>query len=192
MVASVSDASLLPSSATPQERALDLATSRVGDVPAPIREIWNADTCPADKLVFLAWAFSVDEWDEAWSDEAKRATIRDAVEVQARKGSVWSIRRVLANAGYGTAQLIEGLYGHTHDGSSTHNGLITYGDPTEWAKYRAILDRPISNKQAPQVRRMLEVTAPARCRLEELIYTAANNIYDGTITYDGLYNHGTA
>lgn len=188
----MSNTSLLPPNATAQERALDLATSRVGDVPVPIRDMWNADTCPADKLAFLAWAFSVDEWDDNWPEEFKRATIRDAVEVQARKGSVWSVRRVLANAGYGTVTLVEGLYGRIYNGSITHNGFGTYGDPTEWAKYRAVLNRPITNAQSQQVRRILEVTAPARCSLVEFVYTQANNSYNGAITYNGTYNHGTA
>lgn len=188
----MSEITLLPPNATAQERALDLSTSRLGDVDVPLREIWNADTCPADKLAYLAWAFSVDEWDEAWPIEFKRSTIRDAVDVQAKKGSVWSVRRVLANAGYGSVTLVEGLYGHLHDGSITYNGFATYGDPTEWARYRAVLSRPISNAQAIQVRRLLEITAPARCDLIEFVFTQANNLYNGAITYNGAYNHGTA
>lgn len=169
-----------------------LATARVGAVPVPIRELWNADTCPADKLAFLAWAFGVDEWDANWSDEAKRATIRDAVLVQSRKGSVWSIRRVLANAGYGEAQLLEGYAGNIYDGEHDHDGGTMYGDVLDWATYRAILERPITNQQAAQVRRMLNNTAPARCRLLEFVYVTASNIYNGAIFYDGTYNHGTA
>lgn len=188
----MSNTSLLPPNATAQERALDLAAARVGDVPAPIRELWNADTCPADKLAFLAWAFSVDEWDEGWPEEFKRATILDAVEVQARKGSVWSVRRVLSNAGYGTVTLVEGLYSYLRNGAITRNGFATHGDPTQWATYRAVLDRPISNAQAAQVRRILEYTAPARCKLLEFVYTQANNLHNGAITRNGAYNRGTA
>lgn len=183
---------LLPANATPQERALEGATARVRDVPVPIRELWNADTCPADKLGFLAWAFGVDEWDPAWTEEAKRATIRDAVMVQSRKGSVWSIRRVLANAGYGEAELIEGLFGQRYDGTFNHDGSHKYGSFTDWATYRAVLERPISNKQAAQVRRILEITAPARCQLLEFVFTLATALYNGVIYYNGEYNHGTA
>ncbi len=171
---------------------MDLAVARLGAVPVPVRDLWDPDTCPAAMLAYLAWAFGVDEWSDDWSDEAKRATIRDAVMVQARKGSIWSIRRVMANAGFGSVQIVEGLYGRVYNGSAEHNGFATYGDPTEWAKYRVVLDRPIANRQAPQVRRLLEITAPARCKLVEFVYTEANNIYDGAIYYDGTYNHGTA
>lgn len=187
----MSNTSLLPYNATAQERALDLATSRVGDVPVLVREMWNPDTCPAGLLAFMAWAFSVDEWDDNWSDEAKRATIREAVLVQSRKGSVWSVRKALANAGYGSATLLEGA-GRTYNATVNHNGLVNYGGSENWAKYRAVLSRPIANKQVPQVRRILETTAPARCQLIEFVYTEASNIHDAAITYDGAYNHGTA
>lgn len=188
----MSDASLLPVSATEQERALALSIARVSDVPSVARKLWSAEDCPADKLAWLAWAFGVDEWDDEWPEESKRQTIRDALSVQKRKGTVWSIRRVLANAGYGDAQLVEGLYGRRYDGSALFNGFDTYGDATQWATYRAILERPITNRQAEQVKRILEVTAPARCHLVELNYIAVQNSYNGAIKFDGTYNYGTA
>lgn len=183
---------LLPANVTAQERALDLATARLGAVPSPIRELWNADACPADKLAWLAWAFGVDEWDDAWPDEFKRATIKASIGIKRRKGSVWSVRQVLQNAGYGSIDIVEGLYGRTYDGSATHNGFITHGDPTEWAKYRVVLNRPISQAQAAQVRRLLQSNAPARCKLQEFVFTEASNTHNGAITYDGTYTHGTA
>lgn len=188
----MSDTSLLPVNASAPERALEISAGRFSAIPTPLREQWNPDTCPSDKLAFLAWAFGVDEWDPNWPEEFKRDTIRDAVLVQSRKGSVWSIRRVLANAGYGQAELIEGLFGRRYDGSADHNGFETYGDPKDWATYRAVLERPITNTQAAQVRRLLEYTAPARCKLLEFVYTVANNLYNGAIYYDGNFNHGTA
>ncbi|MBF9235590.1 phage tail protein I [Microvirga alba] len=183
---------LLPLNATAQERALDGATARLGDVPTPLRDVWNPDTCPASLLPWLAWAFGVDEWDSGWSEEAKRNTIRDAVMIQRRKGSVWSIKRAISAAGYGDSQLIEGNSNNFYNGVRLHNGFITYGDATEWARYRFVLTRPISNAQADQVRRLLDSVAPARCHLIELIFTEASNLYDGAIFYNGAFNHGVA
>ncbi|BBQ26437.1 phage tail protein I [Aeromonas sp. WP2-W18-CRE-05] len=188
----MSSSSLLPSSSSAQEVALALTVPRLSDVPIRTREIWSPDNCPSDLLPWLAWAFGCDEWSPDWSDEAKRQTIREAVSVQRRKGSVWSVRRALANAGYGTAQIIEGIYGATYNGALKYDGLSTFGSPDEWAKYRVILDRPITNKQAEQVRRILKYTAPARCHLVALIYTEVANLYDGALRYDGTYNYGTA
>lgn len=184
--------SLLPPNANPQEYALEAATARIGDVPAPLRDVWNPDTCPASMLPWLAWAFGVDEWDAGWSDEAKRNTIRNAVMIQRRKGTVWAIKRAIADAGYGHSQLVEGNSSHFYDGTDKHNGFVTHGDPTAWAMYRFVLEKPISNPQAAQVRRILEYIAPARCHLLELIFTEAANLYDGAIRHDGSYNYGVA
>ena len=187
----MSEVSLLPANALPQERALELTTSRIGDVPVPMREQWNPNTCPEHLLTWLAWAFSVDEWSADWPLEQKRQTVRDAVEVQSRKGTPWSIKRVLANAGYPDAMLQEGRAGF-YDGSELHDGAILYGSASAWAEYRCVLERPITNSQADQVRRILANTAPARCNLYDFSYAEANNSYNGAIYYDGTYNHGTA
>ena len=53
--------SLLPHNASPQERAIEAATARLADVPVPLRDLWNPETCPAELLPWLAWAFGVDE-----------------------------------------------------------------------------------------------------------------------------------
>ena len=188
----MSNQTLLPPNATEQEIALDLSTSRVGDVAVPIRDLWNPKTCPVNLLPWLAWAFGVDEWDAGWSEETKRATIESAVSVQRRKGSIWSIKQVIKNAGYGDSTLVEGNSNHFYNGADKHTGLFTYGDVSEWARYRFILSRPITNAQAAQIRRILDYTAPARCHLIEMIFTEAANLYDGAIRYDGTYNHGVA
>ena len=183
---------LLPANASPQERAAEQATARLADVStAVIRDQWDPWACPPELLPWLAWAFNVDEWDAEWTDQSKRQTIADSIELHRRKGSIDSIRRVLRNAGYGDAVIIEGS-GARYDGESDHDGFIDHGDPTGWAEYRIILGRPITNRQAAQVRRLLSFTAPARCQLVNLIFTQANNIYNGAIQYDGTFNHGTA
>lgn len=191
-MAQVSDV-LLPANSTAPERAIEATTARLGDVdPSAIAEQWDPWSCPDALLPWLAWAFNVDEWDALWPAEFKRRTVAESVAIHRRKGTLSSIRRVLQNAGYGDATIVEGIYGTLYDGSADHNGFITYGGSSDWAEYRIILARPISNAQAAQVRRILSYTAPARCSLEALIYTQANNLYNGAIYYNGDYNHGTA
>lgn len=92
--------SLLPNNATTFEDSLDGAVSRISDVPTPAREVWNADTCAADLLPWLAWAFSVDFWDATWSDAQKRASIKSAVTVQRYKGTIGSVKEALSALGY--------------------------------------------------------------------------------------------
>lgn len=97
---------LLPPSATKQERALALATSRVSDVPLPIRTLWNPDTCPLDLLPWLAWALSVDTWDPNWSESIKRGVVRSAVSTARMKGTRKAVTDALSALGAG-AVLVE-------------------------------------------------------------------------------------
>jgi phage tail P2-like protein len=94
----VSD-TLLPPNASSEEVALDLSVARVGDVPTPVRSMWNADTCAADLLPWLAWAFSVDEWNVNWTEAQKRAVVKSSYEVHRRKGTIGAVRRALESLG---------------------------------------------------------------------------------------------
>lgn len=143
-------------------------------------------------LPWLGWALGVDEWDEQWSDEAKRNTLRDSVLVQRRKGSVWSVRRVLRNAGYGEVELHEGgIADDQYNGEFQHNRQIKYGGVTTgWALYSIYLPRPINGAQAHQIRGILAFTAPARCHLEYLRTETVGHLYNDEIDYDGAFNHG--
>lgn len=91
---------LLPINATPQERALALTVARMSDVPVLVRESWNPDTCPAVLLPWLAWAFSVDKWDAAWSEQQKRDAIKASVFVHQHKGTPASMQSSLDALGY--------------------------------------------------------------------------------------------
>lgn len=91
---------LLPPNATAQERALSEATARLSDVPLLVRESWNPDTCPAEMLPWLAWAFSVDEWDATWTEQEKRDVIKASLEVHKHKGTIGAIDRALKPLGY--------------------------------------------------------------------------------------------
>lgn len=84
---------LLPPNATPQELALSAVVSR--DVPIQIREMWNPNTCPESLLPWLAWAFSVDRWDDEWPEEQKRAVVAAAVRIHKRKGTRAAVQEVV-------------------------------------------------------------------------------------------------
>ena len=90
--------SLLPINSTQLERAIETATEEVTDV--PLRTLYNPDTCPAHLLHQLAWAWSVDRWDNKWSEAVKRAAIRSAFYVHAHKGTIGALRRVVEPLGY--------------------------------------------------------------------------------------------
>lgn len=182
--------SLLPPNATPQERAIEAAILRMTALQVPIRDAWSPTKCPAELLPWLAWAFGVDEWSPEWPEDAKRAAIRDSVDIHRKKGTVWAIKRILKNAGHGDARLQEGSGGRRYDGTETHDGSINYGKTGNWAEYQLKLNRPITRAEGARIRALLEATAPVRCSLVGLSFAGAPNFYDGTRRYDGTFNHG--
>lgn len=185
-------ASLLPPNATDKERTLEQITARIDDVPTPIRDLWNPDTCPVELLPWLAWAFSIDEWDNQWPEEDKRESIKNAPMIHRHKGTPDSVRRVLRSAGYEEVEIIEGLHRLKRDGTGTRNGHYYHGNLGAWAEYIIVLQRAITNVQATQVRRLLETTAPLRSMLKQLDYRVAHHIHNGQILRDGTYNRGVA
>lgn len=184
--------SLLPISATPQERAVEGVISRLSDVPILVRESWNPDTCPVALLPWLAWALSVDNWNPAWSEAAKRAVIRESFYVHSTKGTVASIRRIFDAMGFGDVFIDEGRGDFVHDGTIDYDGGATYGDEASWAEYRVRLFKLLSNSQADEARALLASAAPLRCHLFSLDFTDAALLYNSEATYDGSFNHGVA
>lgn len=91
---------LLPLSASATERNIEQATARLADIPSSVRDVWNPATCPASLLPWLAWAFSVDQWDSTWTEEQQRASIKQAVYVQRYKGTIGAVRQALSALGY--------------------------------------------------------------------------------------------
>lgn len=90
--------SLLPLNRTPLERAIEVAADE--DLKVALRSLYNPDTCPAHLLYQLAWAWSVDRWDDSWSEAIKRSVIRSAFFVHAHKGTLGALRRVVEPFGY--------------------------------------------------------------------------------------------
>lgn len=98
---------MLPPNATDQERAIEDATARLGELPVVIRDLWAPDTCPMAFLPWLAWALSVDQWESDWPEATKRAVIAESLELHRRKGTPWAVERALIVAGAPNAKVIE-------------------------------------------------------------------------------------
>ncbi|MEH6490751.1 phage tail protein I [Halopseudomonas sp.] len=96
----------LPPNATPAERHLALVAGHVNDVPVIVREVWNADTSPADLLPWLARAVSIDVWDPEWTTEQKRAAIKASLGVHRKKGTIGAVLDALGALGF-TAKVQE-------------------------------------------------------------------------------------
>jgi phage tail P2-like protein len=183
---------ILPPQSTQTERALEVAFARIGTFDLHNADLWTPATCPSAFLPWLAYALSVDEWDGAWPEAIKRDYIAASIAIHQRKGTLWSVKRALAAAGYGTATVIEHRAGLAHDGSIHADGRYTYAANGYWADYSVVLSRPITIKQANAVRTLLASVAPARCHLRALDFQSTAILYDGSQGHAGIYTHGVA
>lgn len=137
---------LLPSNATDQERALADTIARISDVPVVVREVWNPDTCPSNVLPWLAWAFSVDDWDTNWTDKQKRQVIKESVYSQRIKGTIGAVTRQLAALGY-EIKILEWFQQEPEGTPYTFHVYITANQyPLTQNDYRKILQVIETNK----------------------------------------------
>lgn len=91
---------LLPVGSSALEIAAAHACAGLSEIAIPLRQLWDADRCPIALLPYLAWAWSVDRWDESWSEATKRAVIKTAFYVHKHKGTIAALRRVFEPLGY--------------------------------------------------------------------------------------------
>lgn len=90
--------SLLPPTATTLEKSLSETCLIQLDV--DIRHLWDPSKCPVHWLPFLAWQYSVDRWDENWSEQTKRKIISDSYVTHKIKGTIKAIKRAVEPFGY--------------------------------------------------------------------------------------------
>lgn len=120
---------LMPPNASVLERNLAELTTRIDQIPTPIRDIWNPDTCPLELLPWLAWAFSVDAWKDYWSESTKRLVIKRAVAIARQKGTRRSVEDVVK--AFGANLILREWWEKTPPGPPhTFDIIINYGGST--------------------------------------------------------------
>ena len=181
--------SLLPPNATLLELAIEDTFFYALELAVPTADVWDPYACPLELLPWLAWAWGVDNWDDNWSEQLKRNSVAEAGEVRAHEGTLWAIRRVLANAGFPDAFISTGGASHTYNGVDHYDGKIKHGDPTQWATFRIVISRPTTAEIAARLKAAIMHAGSARDKLIEIRFSESK-IYDGSITYVGNYTHG--
>ncbi|MGF6591080.1 phage tail protein I [Pseudomonas sp. 2835] len=154
--------SLLPLNSTQLERAIETATENTPEV--PLRTLYNPDTCPAHLLHQLAWAWSVDRWDDTWSDAIKRSVIRSAFYVHAHKGTIGALRRVVEPLGY----LIE-----VREWWQT----FPQGVPGTFALQVGVLETGITEEMYQELTRLIDDAKPVSRHLTGLAIALATSGY---------------
>lgn len=91
---------LLPSNASKLEKRAAECLRQAVENPIFIANLINPQKCPAHLLPYLAWALSVDKWDENWTEEVKRLAIQQSFFIHKQKGTITAIKRVIEPIGY--------------------------------------------------------------------------------------------
>lgn len=163
---------LLPPNATALEKAMVYAMTP--ELPVPIRSIWSPADCPSAFLPYLAQSFSVDRWDENWSEDEKRTAIDAAYFIHQHKGTAAAVRRVVEPLGY-LLQIVM-WYEKTER-----------GDPYTFELVIGVKDSGITDAMYTQMVKLINDAKPLRDNLIGLDIQAEveGMIYWGAACYDG-------
>ncbi|EIV7282307.1 TPA: phage tail protein I [Klebsiella pneumoniae] len=195
--------SLLPPGSSALERRLAQACSGISDLNVPLRDLWNPWKCPEKFLPYLAWAFSVDSWDESWSEQEKRTAVSESFWLHQRKGTIAAIRYVIEKMGY-SFSIAE--WWEVADPAGTFRLEVDVGDIGITPRMLDELTRLI-NDAKPVSRRMAQFNISTKvqgkihvgstlCSGDIIsIYPAdfepeENITYSGVIFHDGNFNYG--
>lgn len=165
---------LLPPSSTPLERALANTVAKVSSVPTPARDLWNPDTCPVELLPWLAWAFSLDDWDVTWTESQQRAAVKASYSVHRYKGTIGSVKDALQALGLGV-QVQEWF------------NQIPAGDPYTYKLLLEVNQYGVSLAQLETIQAVVENAKNLRSHMTTLDLTVASNatVYIGAVAMSG-------
>ncbi len=163
---------LLPVGSSPLEVAAERACAELARVPVPMRDLWSPATCPLNLLPYLAWALSVDQWDDDWPEVVKRNVVTSAFYLHRHKGTIGAVRRVVEPLGY----LINVLeWWQTNDPPGTFRLDI------------GVLETGITEEMYLEMERMIADAKPVSRHLIGLniVQDVNGPVYTGVGIYDG-------
>lgn len=156
--------SLLPINSTQLERAIEAASADRTVI--PLRSLYNPTTCPVHLLPHLAWAWSVDRWDDRWTEAAKRNAIRASFYIHSRKGTIGALRRVVEPLGY-LLEVIEWWQ------------TLPEGVPGTFALKVGVLDTGITEEMYEELTRLIDDAKPVSRHMTGLAISLETTGYIG-------------
>ncbi|EAW1261766.1 phage tail protein I [Salmonella enterica] len=164
--------SLLPTGSTPLEKAAAEAAGQISKLNVPLRLLWDPWRCPLPLLPYLAWAFSVDQWDDNWPEQTRRQIVATSFDIHRKKGTIGAIRRVVTPLGY--LRNIQEWWEFS-------------GEPGTFSIDVGVLDSGISEEIQQELERLINDARPLSRHLVKLniIQDIPGNIFSGTVAYDG-------
>lgn len=146
--------SLLPPNASQLLRDLESVTGDSFDLPTLNRYVVNPDLAPANILPWLAWALSVDDWSDSWSEQIRRNVIKASIEVHRKKGTIGALKKALQAFNYTNIKVEE---------------WFEYGaDPYFFRVFFDVVEPGFDVSILPQVQKVINNTKNARSHLESL------------------------
>ncbi len=146
--------SLLPPNASVLLRDLESVFGDSFDLPTLNRYVVNPDLAPAHILPWLAWALSVDDWSDSWSEQIRRNVIKASVEVHRKKGTIGALKKALQAFNYENVKVEE---------------WFEYGaNPYFFRVFFDVREPGFDVNVLPQVQKVIESTKNARSHLESL------------------------
>lgn len=167
---------LLPPSSTPLERALADTVAKVSTLPTPARDLWNPDTCPVELLPWLAWAFSLDDWDVTWTESQQRAAVKASYSVHRYKGTIGSVKDALQALGLGLGVQVQEWFNQ-----------IPAGDPYTYKLLLEVNQYGVSLAQLEKIQDVVDNAKNLRSHMTTLDMTVSSNstVYIGAVAMSG-------
>jgi len=177
---------ILPPNATDLERNIEQSATRaIEQLPVPIRDLWNPDTCPRHLLPWLAWALDVELWQSDWPEAVQRSAIKASIDVHNHMGTAGGLKLALESLGYSYVVITE-FVNLFHRGSFTHNGSRTHVGTSLAFQFDVTLNNDGGIPSAAAIAKIKDAIAEfknARSHLRNLYY--ASRWHDGSNTHNG-------
>lgn len=150
---------LLPPSASVQERAIEQTIVRSSDFsPDYVRNLVPADV-PENILPWLAWAYSVDEWAASWPLDVRRDYTEQSYFIHRHKGTVGAVRRALRSVTGGDEMTLEEWFQYN---GPVHTFTVTAEVFDIWLRNGP----PVSPEFYRQIRSVVYASKPVRSHWE--------------------------
>ncbi|MBO6553260.1 MAG: phage tail protein I [Roseitalea sp.] len=180
----------LPANQTALENVFAKMADRVIGFENPTRPLFDPWLCPAEFLPYLAWANSVDIWDDEWPEVEKRREIEAAAKIHRLKGTVAALRTALDRLG-AHHEIVEWFQTAPPGIAGTFRVFVDVGDADslslrEEAAVRIRAAKPKSRSHGLKVGRLSDgpLGVVAACQTASTIVSEPY-VFDGDLDHDG-------
>lgn len=163
---------LTPSIRDERGRGMEAVISRYWDIDPEIIQTMHLNTVTEDALPAIAWGWDMlgPLWETRTTDAEQRAFLLAMYELQARRGTPWSVKTAMDLLGWPNASIIEHQGALFYDGEAIHNGYWWYGTSCgEWYEWAVSLpiahSKPFTVADIALIMEIAQFYGPIRARM---------------------------